>query len=171
MSSNKVTTNLRQMEDKRQQSNHPEALCVGLLSTRVALPSLVVGLPSLVAPEFPATFRCRMLHGVPNRLTYEALPQTPHDASNKRAPKRTKNAPDELIAGALRLVVILVLGEEGLHLLGACLLFVGELFGVSFDDLLNVALKPRLANITDLLVGKRERPLCIADLVRLDEVV
>lgn len=45
-----------------------------------------------------------MLHAAPNRLTYEALPRTPHATSNKRAPKRTKNAPDELIAGALLLV-------------------------------------------------------------------
>jgi hypothetical protein len=34
-----------------------------------------------------------MLHGAPNRLTYDALPQTPRDVSNKRAPKRTKSAP------------------------------------------------------------------------------
>lgn len=159
------------MEDKRRQSDHPDALCVGLLFKRVALSSLVVCLSSIVTPEFPATFQCRMLRCVHNRLTYDELPKMPHDASNKRAPKQTKNAPDELIAGALLLVVILVLGEEGLHLLGACLLFVGELFGVSFDDLLNVALKPRLANLADLLVGRSERPLCIADLVCFDEVV
>ncbi len=42
-----------------------------------------------------------MLHGSPNRLTYYELLYTPRAKSNKRAPKRTKNAPDELIAGAL----------------------------------------------------------------------
>lgn len=42
-----------------------------------------------------------MLRCSHNRLTYDELPKMPHDASNKRAPKQTKNAPDELIVGAL----------------------------------------------------------------------
>ena len=42
-----------------------------------------------------------MLRCAHNRLTYDELPKMPHDASNKRAPKQTKNAPDELIVGAL----------------------------------------------------------------------
>ena len=42
-----------------------------------------------------------MLHGAPNRLSYESLPHTPRVTSNKSAPKRTKNAPDDLIVGAL----------------------------------------------------------------------
>ena len=75
------------MEDKRKQDDHPEARCVGLLFKRVVLSSFVVRLPSLVTRNFPATFRCRMLRSAPNQLTYDALPQTPHDASNKRAPK------------------------------------------------------------------------------------
>ena len=75
------------MEGKRKQNDPPEARCAGLLSKRIVLLSFVVRLPSLVARNFPATFQCRMLHGAPNRLTYEELPQTPHNASNKRAPK------------------------------------------------------------------------------------
>nr|DAM51936.1 MAG TPA: hypothetical protein [Caudoviricetes sp.] len=94
-----------------------------------------------------------------------------HTTRATNAHPNRRNAPAISSWGRFFRWPILVLGEEGLHLLGTCLLFVGELFWVSFDDLLNVALKPRLANLADLLVGRSERPLCIADLVRLDKVV
>nr|DAS57702.1 MAG TPA: hypothetical protein [Caudoviricetes sp.] len=57
-----------------------------------------------------------MLCEAPNRLTYNELPKIPHDASNKCAPKQTKNAPDDLIAGALTLVVVFTARcPRGLH--------------------------------------------------------